>query len=88
LVVIVVAIICIKFLKQIINRFLINWCLFKKLLVETASLITRLCILQDHQVLPVPRDFRECGVNQGSQDLQDNQEPQAPEGYQGLLGKM
>jgi hypothetical protein len=60
----------------------------KKLLAETASSITRLCILQDQQVLPVPRDFRECGVNQGNQDLQDNQDPQAPEGYQVFLGKM
>jgi hypothetical protein len=43
--------------------------LFKKLLVKTASSNTRLHILQDQQVLPVPRDFRECEVSQGSQDL-------------------
>ena len=60
----------------------------KKLLAETASSNTRLRILQDQRVLPVPRDFREFVVSQASQDLQDNQEPQAPEGYQVLLGKM
>jgi len=66
--IIVVTIGFIKFVKQIIFRFLMTCTCSKKLLAETASSNTRLCILQDHQVLLVPRDFRECVVSQGSQD--------------------
>jgi hypothetical protein len=48
----------------------------------------RLHTLQGHQVLQVRRDSRECGVNQGSLDLQDSQDHQAPGAYQVCLEKM